>query len=250
MQFALKQQMFRRDDGVYFLLDVVADTETRKDIVDFADALLDEYGCFEIQKLYAMYADRLNPKCIGGADHFEKLYECIGNHDVRCVAAPQIGNRIARHSRGNVWGTFSTVAQKIITVINNEFGGVVSEDDLQKKFCAFSADLLAKIIKICVGNELLRVEINGIVCYQTIDALGLPDDFSDRLSETLYRLDALGLFPNEEVLHTALSLALGVNFKAEYNIPDQATFRRLIAAYYEAEPPREWKCGIFGKVTS
>lgn len=127
---------------------------------------------------------------------------------------------------------------------------MVSEDDLHKKFCAFSVNLLAKIIRKCVGNELLRVKINGIVCYQTLDALELPDDFSDKLSDTLYRLDNVGLTPNEEVLHTALSLTLCVNFKAEYNIPDPATYRRIVDIYYKANPPREWKYGVFEKVKS
>jgi hypothetical protein len=248
MQSMLKRQMFRRNDDVYFLLDVVADAKIRKEIADFADALLDEYGCFEIPELYTLYANSLNPKCISGADDFEKFYERIGNCNVRCVAAPRIGNRIVRYNNGNVLGTFNIIAKKIITVANDEFCGVVSEDDLQKKFCAFSTDLLAKIIRNCAESELLRVEINGIVCYQTLDALGLPDDFSDTLSNMLCRLDDLELTPNEEVLNTALSLALGVNFKAEYNIPDQATYRRLVDIYYKANPPREWKHGVFGKV--
>ena len=250
MQSALQQRMFRRNDDVFFLLDVVADAELRKDIVDFADALLDEYGCFEMAELYALYADRLNPKCIGGANDFEKFYEHIGDPDVRCVAAPRIGNRIARYNYGNVRGILGTIAQRIIAVVNDEFGGVVSEDDLQKKFRAFSADLLAKIVRNCAGDKLLRVEINGIVCYQTLDALGLPDDFSDTLSEVLSRLDNLGLTPNEEVLHTALSLAMGVNFKAEYNIPDQATYRRIVDVYYKTAPPREWQSGVFGEVAN
>lgn len=250
IQSALKQQMYSRNGDVYFLLDVVANEEIRKDINTYACALLHEHGCFEIAELYRLYADRLNSGCICDADDFEKFYMRICNSDVRCVAAPQIGNRIARYSNGNVWGAFATTAQRILTAINDEFGGVVSEDDLHKKFCAFSTDLLAKIIKMCVGDELFRVEINGIVCYQALDALGLPDDFSDTLSNTLYRLVALGLPPNEEVLHTALSLALGVNFKLEYNIPDQATYRRIVSIYYKATPPREWKYGIFGEVTS
>jgi hypothetical protein len=183
-------------------------------------------------------------------DDFEKFYEYIGNRNVRCVVAPHIGNRIARYSNGNVWGTFGIIAKRIIAVTNDEFGGVVSEEDLQKKFCAFSTDLLSKIIKNCIGGELLRVEINGIICYQTFDSLGLPNNFSDTLSDTLYRLDDLGLIPNEEVLHTALSLALGVNFKTEYNIPDQATYRRIVDVCYKAVPPREWRSGVFGEVAS
>ena len=245
MQSRLKQQMFRRRDDVYFMFDSVADAELRMDIADFADAMLDEYGCFEVAELYSLYAGRLNTKCIGSADDFEKFYECIGNRDVRSVVAPGIGNRITRCRGGNVLKSFDAIARKIIILANDEFGGVVREDDLRKKLRAFSADLLAKIIRSCAGGELLRVEHNGIVCYQTFDALGLPDDFSDTLSDVLSHLDNLGLTPTEEVLHTALSLALGVNFKAKCNISDQATFQRIVGVYYKASPPREWKKGIF-----
>ncbi|MDR2343910.1 MAG: hypothetical protein LBD86_05200 [Spirochaetaceae bacterium] len=244
-QSALKQQMFRRGDDVYFPLDLVADAETREDIIEFANALLDEYGCFEMPELYTRYADKLKPKCIRGAEDFETFYAFLGTRDVHCVTAPYIGNRIARRSHGNVWEMFGRIAQKIIAVINDESGGVISEEDLHKRFRAFSAGLLAKIIRNCARDKLLRVEINGIICYQTLDALGLPDDFSDTLSDTLCRLDDLELVPNEEALHTALSLALGVNFKSEYNIPDQAAYRRLIDVYYKAKPPREWKQGVF-----
>lgn len=57
MQATLKQAMFRRSDDLYFLPDVVADVETQERIIDFADRLLDEYGCFEVSELYAFFID-------------------------------------------------------------------------------------------------------------------------------------------------------------------------------------------------
>ena len=250
MQSALKRIMFRRDDGIYFLLDIVADSATREDIIDFADTYLQEYGCFEIPEFYKLYEDKVNPDCIRNADDFESFYEQIGKSGVRCVQAPYVGNRIARYSNGGVWSTFEEVAAKIVSVITEEYYGSCNEDDLHTKFCAFSTDLLGKIIKQCAADELIRVEINDSVCYQTFDALGLPDNFSEVLAEALERLSDIGLDPTQDVLHTTLSLKLGVNFRAEYNLPNWDTYRRLIAAFYKAEPRREWKSNIFGEVTN
>ena len=250
MQSALKRMMFHRDDDIYFLLDTVADAATRKDIVDFADSYLEEYGCFEIPEFYKLYVDKVYSSCIRNADDFESFYEQIGRSGVRCVQAPYIGNRIARFSNGSVWGTFKEVAEKIVAVISEEYYGSCNEDDLHTKFCAFSTDLLGKIIKQCASDDLIRVDINGIVCYQTYDALGLPENFSDVLAETLERLADIGLDPSRYVLHTAISLNIGVNFMAEFNLPDWDTFQRLTAAFYKAEPRREWKHYIFGEVTS
>ena len=249
IQSALKRLMFKRDDGIYFLLDTVADAATRKDIVDLADSYLEEYGCFEIPEFYKLYVDKVNSACIRNADDFESFYEQIGKSGVRCVRAPQIGNRIARYSNGNLWGTFKEVAAKIVSVISEEYYGSCNEDDLHTKFCAFSTDLLGKIIKQYAAEELIRVEINDSVCYQTYDALGLPENFSDMLAETLERLADIGLDPSRDVLHTTISLKIGVNFMAEFNLPDWDTFQRLIAAFYKAQPHREWKYYVFGEVT-
>ena len=250
VQSTLKHLMFKRNDGIYFLLDTATDATTRKDIVDFADSYLEEYGCFEISEFYKLYVDKVNSTCIRNVDDFERFYEQIGKSGVRCVQAPSVGNRIARFSNGSVWGTFKDVATKIVTVISGEYYGSCNEDDLHTKFCAFSTDLLGKIIRQCAADELIRVEINGSVCYQTYDALGLPEDFSDVITETLERLDEIGLTVYRDALHTALSLKLGVNLMDEFNLPDWDTFQRLIASFYKVEPRREWKQYIFREVTS
>lgn len=248
MQTALKHMMFYRDDDIYFLFDTVAGAATRKEILDFADAYLEEYGCFEISEFYKLYDEKVNSNCIRNAEDFESFYRQIGKSSVRCVQAPYIGNRIVRYSNGSVWSTFNDVATKIVDVITNDYYGSCNEDDLQNKFCAFSKDLLGKIIKQCAADQLIRVEINSSICYQTFDALGLPENFSEILAEALEQLDDIGLEPAQDILHTTLSLKLGVNFRTEYNFPDWETYRRLIHLFYKEEPRREWKNNIFGEV--
>jgi hypothetical protein len=71
LQSTLKHIMFRRNDDVYFLPDTVADAETRKEIADFANNWLDDYGCFEISELYRLFAESLNRRCIDNPDNFE-----------------------------------------------------------------------------------------------------------------------------------------------------------------------------------
>jgi hypothetical protein len=206
IQTALKRSLFCRDDGIYFLLDIVANAKTRKEIREAADMFLDDYGCFEVSELYAPFINSLNEKRVDGLKNFETFYRFINRRDIRCVS--HYGTRIVR----------------------------VQDKGIH--------DLLANIIKEH-AEELIKTGINGIVCYQTLDTLGLSDEFSVALTETLSEIDGLGLLPSEEALHTALSLRIGLNFKAEYNIPDDKTFRRLVAAYCKEAPKREWIRGIF-----
>jgi len=245
IQDALKTLMFCRNDSVCFLLDVVADSETQKKIIDTADKWLDAYGCFESSELYALFIGNINEKAIRNVDDFVTFYEHINRRNVRCIT--HYGTRIARVQDKNIRDLILNVAAKIISVIHDEFGGVVSEDDLNVRFSAFSVDLLGKIIKE-YAEELVKTEINGIVCYQTLDALGLSDEFSNTLAGVLEQLDELRLPPNEEVLHTALSIRLGVNFRTEYNITDDKTYRRLITVYYKERPKRDWRRGVFAEV--
>jgi len=246
IQEALKNVMFCRNDSVYFLLDIVVGSEMQDEIINVAEKWLTDYGCFEISELYAQFIDNINKKAIRNLDDFVAFYEHIHRRNVRCIT--HYGTRIARIQKENICGLFSKIATNIISIIHkDEFGGVISEDDLRTYFPAFSVDLLSNIIKEYI-EEFVKTEINGIVCYQTVDAIGLSDEFSNTLAEVLEQLDELSLPPSEEILHTALSIKLGVNFKAEYNITDDKAYRRLIAAYYKEATKRDWKKGIFAEV--
>lgn len=240
--------MFGRRDGIFFLPDQIADEETQTDLLVTTDAYLQNYGCFEVSEVYKEFEKRLNPACIKTVEDFEDYYLWVAQEKVRCVAVPQIRSRVVRYSDGNVWETFGEVAKKIVTFINEGHYGSCAEDELQEKFPAFSKYLLSKIVRHCAPDELVQVEINDTICYQSFAVLGLPEDFPEILSTTLERLDEIELPVSQETLHTALSLQLGVNFKSEFSLPDWDTYRRLISSYYKGEPHREWKNNTFVEV--
>ena len=244
-QSSLKKHMFCRNDDLYFLLDVVADEKTRINILESADNLLDQFKCFEISELYNVFIEKLNSKCIINLDDFEAFYKFINNRDICCTS--KYGMKIARLQGQSLNDILLRVSKKITMAVYDCFNGVVSEEDLQNHFCAFSPTLISNIIKEYIVI-LIKTKINGIVCYQTIESLGLPECFSNTISEMLVRFDELGLVPTEDALHTAISVQLGVNFRSEYNIIDGKTYRYLISTYYKDTPKREWKHGKFVEV--
>ena len=244
IQNVLKHIMFRRSDDVFFLPDSICDTQTRKEIINVANSWIDDYGCFELSELYALFKQNINSRCIDNLENFTAFYEFINRRDIRCVECYR--TRIARIKR-SIKDLFSDIAMKIGFMAYDEYGGTVDEDVSRKHFPAFSTAMIATIIKE-YAEELVKTEINGLVCYQTLGALGLSDEFTEVLVKVLEQIEALALVPSEEVLHTALSICLGVNFKLEYNIPDDKTYRRLIEIYYKDAPKRKWLRGIFAEV--
>jgi len=245
----LKKQLYQRGDNFYFLLDSVTDNETRKQMAEYSKELLKRYRYFELSVLYSKFASRLNLKCIRQIEDFRLFYTQKINPDAHFVTLPKTGELIVCEGKENVSTIVDKIASDIAVAILNEKGGSISEDNLQKKFTAFSRELLANIIKNIKGNQIQRCIINGKISYLSQEKNNLPDNFSEILSKALYTFDQLGLPASEEALHIALSQALGVNFKGHFGISSQKHYKRIITTCYKDDPPRKWKKGIFERVS-
>jgi hypothetical protein len=242
---ALELKLFCRRDRVYFLLDTVVDLETRKEINVLAASFLAEFGCFEFAVLFSKFRESINECCIRDLKDFEEFYRFMNKDNSRFVTVN--GTRIASRQRGDISALFSDIAEMVLNIVDSAYG-TISEDELRVRFPAFSVNLLERILND-YAKTLMKTEINGVVCYQTIEALCLPEGFAETLYKVLEQIDELGLSPSEEVLNAVLSLMIGVNIKDEYNITDSRTYQRLISVCYGKVPEREWKRGVFVKVS-
>lgn len=243
LQAELKKLMFKRNDGIYLLTEQIINQENFNKLKTAIRGYMDEFSCFELRKIYITYSSFFDDKLIRDCDDFEAWLKFNGLvEQTRCVG--QYGTRVIRKSDRSIQELFTAISVRISTIANDDFGGVIEEEQLEKIFSPFSTQLLFNIIKD-YNEDLVRTEINGVFCYQTLDALGLSDDFSDILVDALTQIDDLGLVPNEETLNTVLSITMGLNFRAEYNLMEGKTFRRLIAHYYKNNIKREWRGGVF-----
>ncbi len=246
LQAELKKLMFKRNDGIYLLTEQIINQENFDKLQTAIRGYMDEFSCFELPKIYITYSSFFDDKLIRDCDDFEDWLKFSGLvRQTRCVG--QYGTRIVRKSDRSIQELFTAISVRISTIANDNYGGVIEEEYLENNFMPFSAQLLFNIVKDYTEN-LVRTEINGIFCYQTLDALGLSDDFSDMLDNALSQIDDLGLVPNEETLNTVLSITMGLNFRVEYNLMEGKTFRRLIAHYYKNNIKREWRGGVFMEV--
>lgn len=243
MQESLERFLFAREDGIYYLIETIAAPETINDIKRSAYNYLREYHCFEISEIFSCYKNRINIKCIRDVNDFEGFYARISGIGIRFANAFRNNGRLACNTWEKIDSILTEIADKILTIITNDFYGSCNEDELHTQFGAFSKDFLARTIHRYASTSLIKVKIGDSVCYQTYAALGLPDNFSSVVEKIVDKTIDAGLEPNQEVLHTALSLAMGKNFMREYNLPDWETFRTLFHFYSQAN--REWKNNVF-----
>ena len=120
----------------------------------------------------------------------------------------------------------------------------MTQDDLIADYSIMSEQLLGRLLDKH-SDEVIKTTINGIVCYQSVNGLGLDESFSETLNSVLERIEELDLQPNCEVIHTFLSIEYGQNFRDAYLIQDDQTLRRIITRYYTGKIPRTWKAGCF-----
>ncbi len=236
----LKAKMYKRGDGLYFLHDSIVDREVCLQICEYANVVLDKFHCFELDALYGRFGRNFNSVCIRDLKDFEEWFftRFSGN-----VKATNYGDgRFIRLKSIRQEVVIEELAQKISYELKKN-GGTLEEEKALTIFDAFSSKFLHELIRQ-ETDDVIVCQINGRTCFQTFDAMGIPEDFTTELSKTLSKIDEFELEPTLEIINALLSLVFGYNFRKNFNIPNDKTYRRLIETYYQCVA-RSWKSGFF-----
>ena len=240
IQAELKKISFRRKDGVYFLIGLVVDATTRENIASYINETLDEHNFFESGEVYNHFADKINKQCIDNVDDFEFFCKFLFAED-NYVKATKIHNIGIMCKQMNSVKELGLALAHKIEIATNEEHGIIDEYMISARFPCFSMELLSLIVKSYSENLIRTQDNRGSICYRTFESLGLPHDFSEILVDALSEIEEINLEPSEEVLHTVLSLKMGMNFKLEYSLSDMKTYRSLVSRYFKNSPSREWR---------
>lgn len=238
---ALRRQMFCRGDEVYFLPDTIL-TKDQKELVNKESilVLLSKFSCIDIAALWNACCSNGSSTCLRNAEDLERYLNYLLPDDIRFGNG--LKTRIARRIGKSVNDSLKESAQKVVQTITDY--GCITEEDLLQAYPVFSGSFLKELLEKYT-DEVLPTIINDFLCYQTIESMGLDEDFSETILKTLEELDRLSICPSQETLHALLSVKLGYNVRDEYSIPDDKTFRRFISVYYTGNEKRNWKAGNF-----
>lgn len=242
---AIIREMFKREDDVYFFLDTVIDPDIQVELLDLVEKYLKLNFGFEEGFLYELYHNHLNSSCIRNVGDFEDWILRVSPFPLTFSTFRDF--RIARsktfHSE-EVYLYFLT--QKIHAKVYASDSQTIEESAILSDFAGFSLDFLCKIVKL-KNIDVFVKEVNGIICFQTCEGLGIPEDFSIRISSALDRIEELDLSPSMDVLNAFLAIDLGNNPRYEYGIDSDVDFKKLIQVCYKGDVPRKWKANVFGK---
>ena len=243
LQNELQNAMFRRSDGLYFFPDSIIDMESKETILQETADFLSRFGCFDIAVEYRRCYERFPLRGLRDENDFADFLLFLNP----CAF------RVARFCQKNVARKMGVskkeLAERLTNLLRDTIleSGYITESELLDAYPAFDSDFFRKLIEK-YSDEILYAEIADAPCYQIIQDAGLDEEFSALLDDVLNDADRLSLEATPDVLNALLSVRMGANFRTEYNIPDDKTFRRVIAMRYTGDARRAWKSGKFTEV--
>ena len=243
LQNELQQAMFRRDDGLYFFPDSITDEESAETILRETADFLSRFGCFDIAVEYRRCCERFPLRGLRDENDFADFLLFLNPRAFRVT-------RFCQKSVARKTGVSNKeLAERLTSLLRDTIleSGYVTESELLNAYPAFDSAFFRKLIEK-YSDEILYAEIADAPCYQIIEDAGLDEKFSALLDDVLNEADRLSLEATPDVLNALLSIRMGANFRMEYNIPDDKTFRRVIAVRYIGATPRAWKNGKFTEV--
>ncbi|AGI85429.1 hypothetical protein MMALV_06900 [Candidatus Methanomethylophilus alvi Mx1201] len=241
----LKQDMFLRSDGLYYLVDEIASEDDLGQIKSSIEDYLENFGCFEVAAMWEYYKPIINDRIIMSKNHFGELAIFLMNNE--CHIRDYYNISFVKKPRVGFPPSFKKCISKIETVVCEEYCGTMPDESISAEFYGFSIKNLQKIIKD-FSDTLYFTEINGSECIQHIDNLGLPEDLSDTISNSVEKLESIGIPLTLEAIHTAISLDLGFSFRDEYGIIDDATLKMIIQRHCNLVPKHMWDHSILREV--
>lgn len=243
LQNILQRLMFRRNDGLYFFPDSIIGKESEETILQEPADFLSRFGCFDIAVEYRRCCERFPLRGLRDENDFADFLLFLNPRAFRVTRFCQ--KSIARKTGVSK----NELAERLTNLLRDTISesGYITESELLDAYPAFDSAFFRKLIEK-YSKEILYAEIADAPCYQIIQDAGLDEKFSALLDDVLNETDRLSLEATPDVLNALLSVRMDANFRMEYNIPDDKTFRRVIAVRYTGATPRAWKSGKFTEV--
>lgn len=244
LQEAMKKLLYRRSDDLYFLPEMTGNTE-QFEILKRSALLhaIEVYGCIDVSMLYRKYINLNSKTCLRNEDDFSDFLKFLFPEDIRISTV--LKTKIIRKTGVAVNHALQTAADKIMKTVCDI--GCITQDDLLSEYPLFSKLFIQKLIEKYT-EAIIEVQINGLLCYQSLEFMDLEEDFPSKLNEVLGEIDLLSLTPSQDIIHALLSVKLGYNLRDSLNITDDKTFHHIISAYYTGEKKRTWKSGNYMEV--
>lgn len=221
----LKAEMFQLENGLWVSPEMILDNVPRLALVVKAKEWLKQFGLFSVEKLY---------------DEFPGVFRIITTIEDRANFLRHLGFTVSAWKEGSnfcfipatsLTERLEQVSEKILGWLD-EADGSLTFHKIEQMIPQLSAEAI-ETIRMHFIPEVHKTMVAGVTCWQSIGALFLPEDFSEKLTFIVDKLLALGEKVSAANLQLALSMQYNVRFREEYPLQENATFMRVCKNNYQ-----------------
>ena len=221
----LKAEMFQLGNGLWYSCEMISDDEFRLEFKKQAREWLKEQGFFSVERLFKGFA--------GVFHHITTPEDCA-------AFLRHLGFSVAVWGKGGIFCTLSTTnlddrlaaISETISGWLEEADGTLTLNEIEQKLPQLTAKALESI-RVQLLPEVYSVEVGGVPCWCGIEAIPLPEGFSDKLTTVVDTLVVLKERVSVATLEFALNLFYRTRFREEYALLDNEIFMGVCAKHYQ-----------------
>jgi DNA-binding NarL/FixJ family response regulator len=220
----LKAAMFQLGNGLWFSREMISDFESRLAFQGKAMEWLKEHGCFSVERLFEDFRGVLR--------HIDTPQVCAAflRHLGFTVAAWEKGGYFCYQLSPGLDDSLAAISETIAGRLE-EADGTLTFLEIEQAMPHLSAEAL-KSIRVHFLPEVHEVEVGGVSCWRSSDAISLPEDFSEKVTTIVDTLVALDEKVSAAKLEFALNLFYRIRLREEYALLDNDIFMRICAKHY------------------
>lgn len=223
----LKSEMFQLESGLWFSREMISDDESRLAFSEQATEWLAEYGCFSVEQLLKRFCGVLR--------HLVTPADCAGF--LQCLGFTVDVWRNGRHfcflPPASLKESLSEISEAITEWLD-EADGTLNFHEIELEMPSLTAEALEDI-RAQFLPEVHVIEVGGVLCWCGTEAIHLPEDFSEKLTDIVDTLVAIKEKVSVANLEFALNLLYRIRFREESALLDNNAFMRVCAKNYRGE---------------
>ncbi len=220
----LQANMFQLENGLWFSIEMISNDDTRLALRGQARTWLMEHGYFSVEQLFNNFYSVLSN--LTTPEDFATFLRHLGF----TVVEGKKGDLFCLHSSTSLDECLMKTSRAISKQLD-EVGGTLIFNEIAMAMPHLTTEALENI-RTQFLLVVYAVEVGGVPCWCSTEAIPLPEDFSEQLTTIVDTLIVLDEKVSIAKLEFALNLFYRTRFRKEYALLDKNTFMRVCAKYY------------------
>ena len=221
----IKNAMFQLRNGLWFSREMILADEDQSAFDEQAMEWLMEYGCFSVERLFRDFCGVFN--------HIVTLEDCAAflRHLGLMVTVQGRAGYLCSQPPPSLDDSLAAISETISGWLE-EANGTLTFHDIEQALPQLTAEALEDI-RAQFLPDVHVAEVGGVKCWCNTEAIHLPADFSEQLTNAVDTLVALEKKVSVTNLEFALNLFYCLRFREEYALTNNDTFMRVCAKHYK-----------------